>query len=144
MATYGVTHLHHFFLPRPRFALFPLGDMQTMSLIAAFAPALLFAFEQAIMGHVIARSIRADTFLPGEPVPIGCILHSALRLPRSRLGISLTAKSDALSTAFAGLNNAPRNTVIGTQSATRVSLVPNSVTTSSPTHRSARTSTTLI
>ena len=126
IANYGVTHLHHFFLPRARHALMALWhrvEAVTDPRLRAF---LLFTVEQAIWGMSLLNRYGPTHFSQVNRYLTGVYYVSSIISEVSPWYI-LEGKVKRLTQAFSKFQQQSNSVVISTQSAADVAMPDNSV-----------------
>ena len=123
---YGVTHLHHFFLPRARHALSALWRKANDVTNPRLRAMLLFTAEQAIWSMSLLNRYRPTGYSQVNQYLAG-VYYVASQISESSPWYILNGKTERLHKAFAGLQTRTGSAAITTQSATALHLPPNSI-----------------
>lgn len=126
IAAYGVTHLHHFFLPRARHALASLWRRANAVNDLRLRSFLLFAAEQAIWGMSLLNRYGPTHFSQVNRYLTGVYYISSLISEVSPWYI-LNGKTQRLAAAFARARMAAQCATVTTQSTTASQLPSNSL-----------------
>lgn len=126
MANYGVTHLHHFFLPRARHALTALWRRAKGVDDPRLRAMLLFDVEQAIWGMSLLNRYGPTHFSQVNRYLSG-VYYVGSQIAEVSPWYILDGKTRRLHKAFDGLHTRRGGAAITTQSVTALDLPPNSV-----------------
>ncbi|MBN1936042.1 MAG: hypothetical protein JW934_15340 [Anaerolineae bacterium] len=126
IANYGVTHLHHFFLPRARHALAALWDQANAIADPRLRAFMLFTVEQTIWTMSILDRYRPTGFSQVNQYLTGVYYISSLISEVSPWYI-LDGKVARLLKAFGGFRQPPGGVAISTQSVGADAVPPNSI-----------------
>ena len=126
IANYGVTHLHHFFLPRARHALAALWDKANAVADSRLRAFMLFTVEQTIWGMSLLNRYGPTHYSQVNRYLSGVYYISSLISEVSPWYI-LYGKVRRLIKAFGSFRQQPGGITVSTQSTTATIALPNSV-----------------
>jgi len=126
IANYGVTHLHHFFLPRARHVLHALWNKAQAVSDSRLRAMLLFSVEQAIWGMSLLNRYGPTHYSQVNRYLSGVYYISSLISEVSPWYI-LEGKTERLRKAFSRLHHVAKSVVVSTQSAAASTLPDESV-----------------
>jgi hypothetical protein len=126
MDNYGVTHLHHFFLPRARHSLDSLWQKANAVTKSRIKLMLLYTFEQAIWSMSLLNRYRPTGYSQVGQHLAG-VYYIASQISELSPWYILDGKVSRLANVYGSLNTRQKAVIINTQSTTNIKLVPNSI-----------------
>ncbi len=126
IANYGVTHLHHFFLPRARHALMALWTRANTTADPRLRTFLLFTVEQAIWTMSLLDRYRPTGYSQVNQYLTG-VYYISSQISEVSPWYVLEGKVSRLVQAFANFHSKSGTVAISTQSAAVVTMPENSI-----------------